>query len=177
VTGSHEGRRLVAFYEGTAPDDRGRFHDEVLQYDDERLERVHDFIQWVFPLTERSAANPAAPILDDAAIDAFRSRPMLRAALRRSLDRMLAFYGFAWNSERIEKGSDFARRSGTWLCAGNHNHLRLTRMLRSLCLLGEMQAANALFEALLEIFSEERRNQRDSISERTFAFWKDAVAG
>jgi len=60
-------RRLVAFSEGSAPDDRGRFIGDVLRFDDEKLEDVHDFIQWLFPLPERSGANPLAPILDDAA--------------------------------------------------------------------------------------------------------------
>lgn len=42
---SEDGRRVVAFYEGTAPDDRGRFHEVVLRFDDENLEYVHDFFR------------------------------------------------------------------------------------------------------------------------------------
>ncbi len=37
---SEDGRRVVAFYEGSAPDDRGRFHEDVLRFDDEKLEYV-----------------------------------------------------------------------------------------------------------------------------------------
>jgi hypothetical protein len=170
------GRRIVAFYEGTAPDDRGRFHEEILQFDDERLERVHDYIQWLFPLPEHSGANPSAPVLDDAAIDAFRGNAELRAGLRRSLDRMLAFYGFAWSGERIVRSATFARLSSNWLRAGNHNHLRVTRMLRSLSVLGEREAALALFDALSDIFREERRSGRSGISTRSFDFWRNAIA-
>ena len=170
------GRRIVAFYEGSAPDDRGRFRDDILQFDDERLEYVHDFIQWLFPLPERSAAQPSAPILDDSTIDAFRTRPELRAALRRSLDRMLAFYGFAWAGERIAKSARFQIHAD-WLSAGNHNHLRLTRMLRSLNVLGEREAALALFAILSEIYDEERRTGRKRISDTSFRYWSDAVKG
>ena len=173
---SNGGSRIVAFYSGNAPDDRGRFRDEILQFDDEQLESVHDFIQWLFPLPERSQAQPSAPTLDDAAIDAFRTRPELRASLRRSLDRMLAFYGLAWRGERIVKGPSFPGR-GNWLRAGDHNHLRLTRTLRSLRLLGEAQAARALFDVLSDVYHGERRNGRNSISDRTFHFWKSAVEG
>jgi hypothetical protein len=102
-----EGQRIVAFYEGNAPDDCGRLHRDILQFDDDRLEDVHDFIQWIFPLLERSGASPSAPVLDRAAIEAFRSRPELRAALRRSFDRMLAFYGFGWSGDRIVKAPAF----------------------------------------------------------------------
>jgi hypothetical protein len=174
MSGSIEGRRIIAFYEGRAPDDRARFVDDILRFDDGRLEDVHDFIQWLFPLPERSGANPAAPVLDDAAIEAFRSRPELRAALRRSLDRMLAFYGFAWSGEWIVKSASFPARSG-WLHPGNHNHLRLTRILRSLTVLAEPRAAQALFEALSVIYDEERSSGRDRISQRSFEFWKNAV--
>jgi hypothetical protein len=170
-----QGQRLVAFYEGPAPDDRGRFLEDILAFDDEHLEAVHDFIQWLFPLPEHSGANPSAPVLDDAAIDAFHARPELRSALLRSLDRMLAFYGFEWSGTRIVKSASFSERSANWLRAGNHNHLRLTRMLRSLYLLGEAQAARALFEILAETYDEERRTGRGRISDRTFHLWRAAV--
>jgi hypothetical protein len=166
--------RIVAFYEGSAPDDRGRFLPDVLRFDDNDLERVHDFIQWLFPLPERSGANPSAPILDDAAIDAFHRRPELRAALRRSFDRMLAFYGFAWSGDRIVPSQNFSARSG-WLTPSNHNHLRLTRILRSLTILGERGTARALFDALAKIYNEERRTRRNRISEASYRFWTEAV--
>lgn len=169
-----EGSRIIAFYEGRAPDDRGRFLDDILRFDDQQLERVHDFIQWVFPLPERSAANPSAPILDRCAIEQFRARRELRAALRRSLDRMLVFYGLRWSDERIVQSDHFGERSG-WLTPGNHNHLRLTRMMRSLHLLAERDAARALFDALSDIYQEERRTGRNRISETTFQYWKGAV--
>jgi hypothetical protein len=174
---SSEGSRIVAFYEGSAPDDRGRFHGEILQFDDEQLESVHDFIQWLFPLLERSGANPMAPRLDDFAIDAFRTRLELRATLRRSLDRMLAFYGLAWSGDRIVKHSAFAERSQNWLSPANHNHLRLTRILRSLHILGEAPAAQALFDVLSTIFNEEHRSGSNRIPQRSFQFWKRAIEG
>lgn len=169
-----EGRRIVAFYEDVAPDDRGRLREEILQFDDERLEDVHDFIQWLFPLREPSGANPSAPTLDDFAIETFRMRPELRSALRRSLDRMLAFYGFEWSGDRLVRSSTFPGRSG-WLSLGNHNHLRLTRILRSLSALGEVQAAQALFSTLSDIYDEERRTGHNRISDRTFRFWSESV--
>ena len=170
-----DGARIVAFYEGTATDDRGRFLDEILRFDDAKLEDVHDFIQWLFPLPERSGANPSAPILDDFAIDAFHQRPELRAALRRSLDRMLAFYGFEWDGDRVVRAPSFAQRSRNWLHSGNHNHLRLTRILRLLTVLGEPKLARNLLEMLAGVYDEERRTGRNRITQRSFEFWKRAV--
>lgn len=169
-----DGRRIVAFYEGSAPDDRGRSLDDILCFDDEQLENVHDFIQWLFPTPERSGANPSAPVLDDAAIEAFRTRPELRTALRGSLDRLLAFYGFEWQGDRIVRSASFPERSRNWLHDGNHNHLRLTRILRSLSVLGESQAARAMFDALSQIYEDEHRSGRKRISDRSFRFWENA---
>ena len=54
---------VVAFYRGEMPDSQGRRLADIQAWDDERLEIVHDYIQWLFPLPERSAFNPKAPLL------------------------------------------------------------------------------------------------------------------
>ncbi len=169
-----DGARIVRFYEGNGTDDRGRRLADILRFADADLERVHDFIQWLFPLRERSGANPNAPRLDVTAIGAFAERPELRAALRGSFDRMLAFYGLRWAAERIVIADSFAERSA-WLTPGNHNHLRLTRMLKSLRLLGDEPAALALFRALGEIEATERRRGTARITATTYRFWREAI--
>ena len=83
--------RLQRFFLGTGTDDRGRLLADVLRQDDAWLEHTHDFIQWLFPLVERSGAAPGAPTLDAATIQAFARDPALRRGLRAGLDRMLAF--------------------------------------------------------------------------------------
>ncbi len=88
-----EGARLIAFYEGSASDDRGRYQSQILRFDDVRLEAVHDFIQWLFRF--RSAA----------------ARIRRRRCSTMPLDRMLAFYGLQWMGERIAKSPAFPQRS------------------------------------------------------------------
>lgn len=171
---SNEGTRVVAFYDGSGTDHAGRTLKDVLSFDDDRLEWTHDFIQWLFPLKERSAAQPLSPILDDAAVESFRNRPELRSSLRAALDRMLAFYGF------IREGGQIADDPATgaarhWLRSGNHNHLRLTRMLKALRLLGEASLADALFDRLRAIYLDECRSGRNRITRETFSYWQDAV--
>src|SRR5262245_66390764 len=84
---------IVRFYRGDSPDARGRRLDDILAWDDEQLEAVHDYIQWLFPLDEPSRFNRDAPLLTPADRQAFHHQ-QLAANLRRALDRMLAFYGF-----------------------------------------------------------------------------------
>ncbi|MFN3593440.1 MAG: opioid growth factor receptor-related protein [Thiobacillaceae bacterium] len=82
---------LIAFYRGSGRDAAGRSLAQILAWDDERLERVHDYIQWLFPLDAPSAFNPLAPVLSPADIAAFRVDPQLRERLRASLRLMLRF--------------------------------------------------------------------------------------
>ncbi|MEH2446828.1 MAG: opioid growth factor receptor-related protein [Nostoc sp.] len=65
---------------------------EMWTWDFEKLECAHDYIQWLFPLPERSAFNCDAPIVDEEVIQAFQSNPHLRQNLLRSFRVMLQFY-------------------------------------------------------------------------------------
>ena len=166
---------LVAFYRDGAPDDQGRTLAEILAWDDDRLEAIHDFIQWLFPLPEPSGANPTAPILDPATIQVFRTSLAIQNRLRQAFQRMMRFYGFNQVSGpsgiSIERAPNFASRSQNWLWPMNHNHLRLTRILRSTLLLGLEAESKALFRALNALY----REFPDRIPARTHAFWSNAA--
>jgi hypothetical protein len=163
---------LLAFYRGAAPDSAGRMIAEIWAWDDVLLERVHDYIQWLFPLPERSRFNPDAPCLTKAEATAFRMDTDLQARLGRSRDLMLSFYGLAGDGGRIVRAGDFSKRAANWLTPLNHNHLRLTRILLALGYLGRSADAAALFACLQDIQTHEGRA---AISPRTAQFWADAV--
>jgi hypothetical protein len=171
---SRDGDRLTRFFGGGADDD-GRTVDEILGWDDVRLEMVHDYIQWIFPLPERSGANPSAPVLDAAAIAAIRGSAEMQGRLRAAFERMLTFYGFALEGDAVVEGPRFVAASRNWLHAGNHNHLRLTRMLRSLRVLGLEREAAALWGALRALYERESAAGRRTITNETFAFWRQAA--
>lgn len=160
---------ITDFYRGGTPDMRGRTLEEILDWDDGTLEDAHDYIQTLFPLPEPGVA--AAPLLDDEVIAAFRADPALRANLRRSLERMLRFYGFRPTGEAVVRGEDFEPRADGWLVIGDHNFLRITRILRSCTLLGLEAEARAFLTALEDVYSE----RADTIGERTMAFWRGAA--
>jgi hypothetical protein len=136
---------------------------------------VHDYIQWIFPLPERSGANPWAPVLTQASISAIRSTPEMQQRLRSGYLRMLEFYGFQFDGERVFRIPSFAAASRNWLHAGNHNHLRMTRILRSMRTLGLRSEAESFWDALRQLFETERSRGRRSITDETFAFWKRAA--
>jgi hypothetical protein len=168
---------VASFYSG-GTDDRGRTRDEMHAWPDDRLEAVHDYIQWMFPTVQASAVNPSAPLVRQVTIDAFDRDPALRDRLRRSLDRMLDFYGLrrvdAGGGVRIEiDESRFAARAANWLHPGNHNHLRLTRIMESLATLGLPEEARALRRCLVaDVYEGPGRGR---VTPQTYRYWLAAA--
>ena len=166
---------IIQFYSGAQPDDRGRYLSDIHKWTDDQLESVHDFIQWMFPLRERSGVNLTAPILDADTIREFKSRPELQENLRVSFARMVKFYGMEINGSgpqrTIEPASNFRERSNVWLHPHNHNHLRMTRIIKSLRLLGLEMEARAFFDCLASLYHSHSR----AISPDTFRYWQSAI--
>ncbi len=90
--------------------------------------------------------------------------------------RMLLFYGLRWSDDRVEiDPQHFPARARVWLHPGNHNHLRLTRIMESVATLGLRAEARALQRCLLEDVAEAAGAGR--ISVRTIGFWRRAIDG
>lgn len=164
---------IVAFYSG-GRDAEGRTFDQIVGWNDDLLEAVHDYIQWLFPTREPSGVNPSAPPATDETVRAFQRDSELRDRLRAALDRMLVFYGLRRIADRIEIDSArFPLRARVWLRPGNHNHLRLTRIMDSLSTLGLRADARALQRCLLDDIG--TGPGAEVVTARTREFWRRAV--
>jgi hypothetical protein len=173
-----DGSSVLSFYAGVQPDHQGRFLREIQQWPDDQLERTHDYIQWLFPLNEPSGFNIDAPILNDEAISRFRANPSFRRGLQTSLIVMLSFYGLEMRGSvplSVIRGSSFTERAGNWITPSNHNHLRITRILKSLRLLGLEAEATAFFDCLADIHHGEAQKAEPGISAETLTFWRAAI--
>ncbi|KAL5118007.1 hypothetical protein ACEQ8H_004153 [Pleosporales sp. CAS-2024a] len=181
---------IVRFYdeEIRARDSRGRTQEEMLAWPDSQLEDCHNYIQMLFPVPEGSAFNWEAPIIDRETMDAFRSRTDLRDRMRHSFERMLTFYGFAvqmpskkkkddishvedTETKQIIRGANFAKNSRNWAVRFDHNHLRITRILRCLRVLGLQVECDAFFKALQDVYDD----AAFKISPRSLMYWTHAV--
>src|SRR6476620_8002646 len=107
---------IVDFYRGDAPDYLGRRLDEILAWNDVRLELVHNYIQVLFPLRDESFFNISAPLLNEETIAAFRADERLRANLARAFERMLHFYGLRHDETgRVVRAEHFGMAAMNWL--------------------------------------------------------------
>jgi len=165
---------IVAFYSG-GRDSEGRTLEAILAWEDDRLEAVHDYIQWLFPSRQPSAVNPFAPLVTDDTVRAFARDPALANRLTQAFQRMLRFYGLRSRDHRVEIDEHtFPARSRVWLTPGNHNHLRLTRIMDSLSALGLRAEARALQRCLIQDVAS--GPGRGRIAPRTIEFWSRAVS-
>lgn len=162
---------LVPFYLGEQRDIEGRTIEEIWAWDFEELECVHDYVQWLFPLMERSAFNSDAPIVSADTIEAFQTNPLLRQNLLQSLRVMLRFYGLQEDNGKITRSQDYPVRKSEWIDRFNHNYLRITRILKCLITFGLEQYAQAFYRCLAQIYREES----DRIGSETFQYWTNAV--
>jgi len=148
---------LHDFLAGIGRDSRGRMVEDVLAFSNPQLEGIHNFIQWLFPLRTRSAAQPDAPTLSEEEIGAIRADPRAQATLERAAERMLRFY----------------RETDGWLTWQNHNHLRISRIIHSLRLLVDERAARA-FHSVIEA---RLKAEGSPVNPRSQQIWSDALRG
>ncbi|KAK0103597.1 hypothetical protein ONS95_005609 [Cadophora gregata] len=162
---------LITFYEEAQPDHRGRYLSGILNWNANKLESAHDYIQIVFPLPEESGVQWNAPTINRPVFDAFRTRPELRERMKDSFKKMMWFYGFVLvetdDSIRVHKGANWNNHSGHWDVRFDHNHLRITRIIRCLRVLGLEDEAQAFYDAL------EQNALR--VSARSREYWRRAA--
>ena len=127
----------------------------ALVLDDMSLERVHDYIQWLFPLMEPSRAVPGSPVLSAAERDLIRGDESLQQALLRAAARMQRFYD----------------KNDHWLRAYDHNHLRITRILRALRMLVGVEAAEGFLAAVMA----RHLGAGHPVNPQSVAFWQEAL--
>ena len=170
---------ILDFYAKNLPTPSGHTYNDILTtWDFEKFESVHDYIQWLFPLDKPSFAQPQSPVLTQDEIAHFNSNVKLQNRLLQSFDLMLYFYGFELNETNgveITRGVNWEARSKQWLMPKNHNFLRITRILKSLMLLGLTEYAKAFYEALGVVYVV-YQDAYEIIGNRTLGFWKNAVS-
>lgn len=145
---------LLGFLENTSADAHGRYLRDIWAFNDQQIERTHNFIQWLFPLNVPSAAVPGAPVLNRDDISAIQGSEVAQDNICQSAN---------WYAGFLER-NDF------WRKPYDHNHLRITRVIRSLRLLVDADKADAFRIEVYHLLGE----KLSSIPPKTRAFWDEA---
>lgn len=136
--------------------------DEILDtWSDQKLEDDHEYIQWLFPKIQPSGAQPQTPHLSIKERDAISNDVAAMTNFQRGFHRILSFYGLIETSNgvivvnRVVKPFVIIRGRTTstisLLNEGNHNTMRMTRILVSLRLFGLHAQARHLLNCLANL--------------------------
>jgi hypothetical protein len=161
--------KLTEFYDGSGEDDEGRKISRIWIEGDDYFEYCHDYIQWLFPLQEPSNFHPEAPLLTEDDIKVFKANPLIQANLISSFRRFLNFLGLDYKEGQVVETENF---EPIQFRIDNHNWFRISRILKSLRLLGCEEQAIAFYKYLKKIHEE-----NGWVSENSFSYWKEAVNG
>jgi len=163
---------IIGFYEGTHNNQEGYSIDDIKEFTDEELEKVHTYIQWIFPLPEKSKAVPGSPVLRQSDIDEFNNRSDLQKKMKTMFYIMLDFYGLNVFDNKVRTSfENWHHKYPMWLTSRNHNFLRLSRMIRSMKLLGLKNDAQMLYDFLCILYE----NNENIIGPVTKQFWDEAI--
>ena len=145
---------IVGFLEGKTPDHRGRSLAMLLQQTDHQAEATHDYIQCLFPLDEPSGSVNDAPVLTELDIDEIKESILAQGNLAKSASWFLGFL----------------ERNNHWITKYNHNHLRITRVIKSLRLLASDKAADEFRDKVLALAGD----NLNLIDQKARGFWANS---
>jgi len=120
---------ILDFYRGVGTDAQGRILEDVAAFTDLQMEGGHEHIQWMFPLPEPSRAQPQSPVMTEEDLEAFRTDTCLQDTALRCLRVYLRFLV----------------RTQAWRGQRDHNHLRISRILRFLTLIEKQDNARRFY--------------------------------
>ena len=145
---------VLDFLSGEQPDIYSRYLEDIWKMSDEDIESVHNFIQWTFPLNERSGAVPNSPILTQQEIIDIKKSEIAKQNIKKSADWFV----------------DFLTRNSYWICQSNHNHLRMTRVIKSLRLIHSNEEAENFKNSVMNLI----KGNENKINPISLEFWKNS---
>jgi len=148
---------LTNFLSGSGEDHAGRTYQDILDQDDQWLEYTHDWVQWCFPLFEKSQSVKSAPTLESSSeVEVIRTCSNCKENLRLGLIRY----------------AEFLRDNDQWLRYHDHNHLRITRVIKSAKMLMSEEQATEFFNYVM---GQVEARATDLVSTISQKYWKQAV--
>jgi len=143
------------FLKNNESDFKGRSLSDIWSYNDEEIEKYHDFIQLIFPLNKQSRSAFHGYYLDKKGqIETIKNDEDIKKNILKS---SYLFLGFL-------------ERTNHWKSGYNHNQLRITRIIECLKLLVSDEEAKKFYDNVLSLIDDENK-----MNKVTTKFWQDAL--
>lgn len=149
---------IIHFYNNENVHPSGHLFEDIINgWSDKEWEDRHDFIQWIFPIKQKSAHNPSAPTMEYSEYAFLPWRNLERAIGR--------FITFLKNNESFMRGEN------------THNDLRVTRMLQCATLTNMFNHHNFQSTSYLFIILDALNNAGVQKDVKTLRYWFDGCKG
>ena len=158
--------QITQFLQRKVSDNKGRQLADIWAFSDFQLEHTHNYIQWLFPIDKPSANNRYAPVLTENDIELCRQDMRIQENLIFSFNMMLKFWGIERQDCQFILIANQPQNHKLWLTRYNYNQLRISRVIRSLGLLGQIQLAKDF-----QYFVIKTAYDSQKVSEETMQNW------
>lgn len=152
------------FLNGKIIDDKNRTINDILGFNNIKLEITHDYIQRVFPTMDKSKYSDVDIIKEPDLFNLWNDENALDN-VRLMYKRMLKLWKLDGDKYLNPKIFRY------WVTKNNHNYLRITRVLKSLKLLDLIPEYND-FSIRIGKFMKLNENK---INEETLMYWREAI--
>jgi hypothetical protein len=142
------------FLKGNKPDIHKRYLKDIWMMSDDQIENKHNFIQWIFPLNVKSNAVPSSPILTKKEIICIKKSEIVQKNIKKSAEWFLKFLS----------------SNSYWICQNNHNHYRITRVIKSLRLIHSNEEAEKFKNSIMNLI----QGNEKKINLTNIQYWKDS---
>ena len=143
------------FLKNNESDFKGRSLSDMWSYNDEEIEKYHDFIQLIFTLNKQSRSVFHGYYLDKKdQIETIKNDEDIKKNILKSSYWFLGFL----------------ERTNHWKSGYNHNQLRITRIIECLKLLVSDEEAKKFHNDVMSLIDDENK-----INKVTTTFWQDAL--
>jgi hypothetical protein len=155
---------ITDFFTKDGTDHKCRTLLDMIDMTDGQIEASHDLIQWMFPLHEKSYHSLTAPVMTAEDVEALSHSTAARSHLLDAFFRFEDFLGVDSLSGEFDP-----KKTAWWCHQGNHNLLRITRVIRCLRLFGLDTSAQFFYETVVKVANNYAN------MEKTLGYWKRAM--
>ena len=131
---------IISFLEGASANGEGLTLAQIWEFDDEQIERNHSFIQWVFPTDLKSGSNNLSAVLSVTELEMLQNNDAIARNIEKSISWFLSFLS----------------KYNHWITNYNHNHLRVSRIIRSTALLHSVELAKWFMDTVIEMAAHDK---------------------
>ncbi|WP_439294769.1 opioid growth factor receptor-related protein [Lonepinella sp. BR2882] len=144
---------VIEFYLDQRKSEMNFSFEQMLAIEPLAIELGYFWIPWFFPVLERSKWNKKMPLLSPDEIEFFKQNEQIQQRFLQAFDAIMAYFEIQRNGTELTITETLTQRS-YWLKNIGHQQKKISRIIRSLKLLGQELLARNLQQLAIKLGQE-----------------------